>query len=116
MIYIVVGVVGDGVIVEIERMHCLHTLVPLCVGQVGEVWVVGCWVWRCLVLPVTQQLSVGEMEEEQGLCVCLWPAGRLPLVAGTCAEILFHWPKHSFVQHWIEELGLRHATSVGAVE
>ena len=77
---------------------------------------VGCWVGRCLVLPVMEQLSVGKMEEEQGLCARLWPAGRLPLVAGTCAETLFHWPSHTFVQHWTEELGLCVATSVGAVE
>ena len=41
-----VGVVGGGVVAEIEGIYCLHVHAPASVGQDGEVGVVGYWVWR----------------------------------------------------------------------
>ena len=82
-----VSVVVGGVFVEIGRMNHVQAHVPVCVGQLWEVGVVGCWVWRGLAALLTVKLSGEWKEEEQYVCECLSPAGRLPLVAGTCVEI-----------------------------
>ena len=91
---IVVGVVGGEVVVEIERMNCLH--VPVCVEQVGEVGAVGYWAWRALVAEWLGKLSDGWREKQMSF-VWMLPVERLLLTASTCAGTLFHWPNHSFV-------------------
>ena len=42
--HMAVGVVGGGVVADIEGMNCLHVHAPASVGQDGEVGVVGYWV------------------------------------------------------------------------
>ena len=71
---IVVGVVVNGVGVKIGRLH------HVCDGQAEEVGVVGYWARRGLVVELTAKLSNGWMEKKQWVCVCLQPAGKLPLM------------------------------------
>ena len=83
VIDIVVGMVGGRVAVEIGRLH------HVCVGQAEEVGVVGFWARRGLAVELTAKLSNGWMEKEQWVCVCLRPAGKLPLMVHACTETLF---------------------------
>ena len=50
-----VGAVVNRVVVELERLY--H--VPLYVGEIGGMGVVGCWTYRALAVELTKKLSDG---------------------------------------------------------
>ena len=52
-------------------MNCLQAHVAASARQVGEVGVVGYWVWRGLVVLLPEELSEGQIEKEQWVHVCL---------------------------------------------
>ena len=64
-------VVGMVEFLEIGRMNRMQAHVSVCVGQVWEVGVVGCWVCRGLAALLTVKLSEEWKEEEQYVCECL---------------------------------------------
>ena len=103
-----VGVVGGGVVAEIEGIYCLHVHAPASVGQDEEVGVVGYWVWRGLAVWLTGELSDGWAEEEKKYVRVCRGLGERMTMTGAHTEILFHWLICSLVHILIEVLGLCH--------